>query len=119
MVFYIYITCTLEICKDTGKHFYYTDFQKIYDMPPVIPEEYREYVKMTGEIFQIYTSFITDYNNTSVENFVDKFPEWSDILENSHFHKDSDIWNEHKHNKFYNALKWFSDKRCYMICWTD
>jgi hypothetical protein len=120
MGFHIYITCIMEICKDTGRHFYYGDFKKIYSLPPVVPEEYRKYVKMNGGLFKIYTSFVTDELDTSVENFVDKYPEWSDIVETSDFEEYCDFWNEDMHDEFYDALKWFSDhKSCYMISWTE
>jgi len=120
MGFHIYITCILEICKDTGRHFYHGGFQQNYDMPQIIPEEYREFVKMSGDIFKIYTAFVTDEMSTSVDNFLDKYPEWSDILEEYDSEKYGDSWNEDTHNKFYAALKWFSEQKiCYMISWTE
>jgi len=118
MGFNIQINCTLEICPDTGKHFYYNRFEKIYDMPQVIPEQYRKYVSMKGKHFRIYTNLITDDIVTSVENFVDKYPKWSDIVEDPDYNEDSKIWNEDKHDQFYDALKWFSKQNiCYMISW--
>lgn len=75
---------------------------------------------MNGGLFKIYTSFVTDELDTSVENFVDKYPEWSDIVETSDFEEYCDFWNEDMHDEFYDALKWFSDhKSCYMISWTE
>ena len=112
MDFHIYINCSFNICKDTGRLFYYDGLHKIYDIPPVIPKEHREFVNMNGEIFRIYTGLVTDEMSTSVENFVDKYPDWSDIVEYSN------SWSEDMHNRFYAALKWFSEQTiCYMISW--
>jgi hypothetical protein len=117
MGFDIYIHLSLQICKDTGRYFYYKGGDKIYDMPYTVPEEYREFVSMKGSIFRIYTSLVTDEVSTSVENFVDKYPNWSDIIEDSNFEK-SLFWNEDKHNRFYAALKWFMEQgSCYNISW--
>jgi hypothetical protein len=120
MGFHIYINCFLGICEDTGKHFYYRNFQKVYDMPPVVPEEHREFINMKGKVFRIYTDLITDDTSTSVTNFIDKYPEWFDIVEDSNFESCSEYWNEEKHNRFYAALKWFSDQDIsYTISWNN
>lgn len=112
----MYITCTFEICKDTGKHFYYSGYQKIYSMPIVVPEAHREFVKMTGTVLEIYARLVTDENSTSVDNFVDKFPAWSTIVEDGSAFSDS--WDETTHDRFYAALQWFSEQKiCYMISW--
>ena len=114
MGFYMYITCTLEICKDSGKHFYYKGTKKIYAMPEVIPEEYRDYVNLKGSVYEIYASLVTDDVSTSVTNFVQKFPNWSDIKDRTEY------WTEEAHDKFRNALLWFSaQETCYTISWTD
>ena len=119
MGFDIYIHCSVSICKETGKHFYYGASKKIYDMPAVIPEEHREFVSMKGCVFQVYANFVTDESSTSVENFVDKYPEWCDIVENSDVSEYVNYWNEDAHDRFYAALKWFSDQEiCYMISWS-
>jgi hypothetical protein len=122
MGFDIHIYCSFSICKETGKLFYYggpSGLQKIYDISNiVIPEEHREFVRMRGHLFGIYTRFITDEMSTSVTNFVDKYPEWSDIMESSDFEECASHWNEDMHDRFYAALKWFADQQmCYMICW--
>jgi len=115
MGFNIYISCTLAICKDTGRHFYYKGFEKVYDMPPPVPEEYREFTSMKGRIFIDYVNLITDETETTVANFFDKYPHWSDIVDSS---EHSDVWNETEHDRFYNALKWFSEQTiCYTISW--
>jgi hypothetical protein len=117
MGFSIYIYCQLDICKDTGRHFYYKGFEKIYDMPKAVPEEYREYVNMKGRVFRIYTELITDETSTTVVNFLDKYPDFSDVLDNSDF--DPNSWNAYEHCRFYDALKWFSEQDiCYIISWS-
>jgi hypothetical protein len=119
MGFDIHIHCTLSICKDTGRHFYYGESQKVYDMPAVVPKEHRVFVNMKGSFFQIYANFVTDEMSTSVENFADKYPEWSDIVENSDVSEYANYWNEDTHDRFYAALKWFADQEiCYMISWS-
>jgi hypothetical protein len=117
MGFDIYIHCNLQICKNTGRYFYYKGFEKIYDIPQIIPETHREFINMRGRVFRIYTSLITDDVNTSVEDFLDKYPSWSDIIEHSDFEKNM-LWDEDKHNKFYAALTWFVEQgSCYTISW--
>lgn len=87
-------------------------------MPQVVPEEHREFVMKSGDHFKIYTGFVTDEMATSVENFVDKYPDWSDIIEDCDFEEYSSVWNEDMHDRFYAALKWFSSQKiCYMISW--
>ncbi len=120
MGFHLYITCTLEICESTGKHFYYGGLQKVYGAPPDIPEVHRKYVKMSGGLIGLYMALVTDEVSTSVENFVDKFPNWSNIVSITNFEDFSSTWNEEMHNNFYASLKWFAEQNvCYMISWTD
>jgi len=115
MGFDIYIHCIVNICKNTGRHFYYGSAQEEI-VPKPIPEEHREFVQMRGKIYRIYTQLVTDESCTSVANFVDKFPEWSDIVVDSDF---DSSWTEGMHDRFYNALKWFSEQEiCYMISWS-
>jgi hypothetical protein len=119
MGFDIYIHCSLSICKDTGKHFYYRAYEKIYDMPAPVPEKYREFINMKGSILQVYANLITDETSTIVENFVDKYPDWSEIVENSDLEDYTSYWNEYMHDRFYAALKWFAEQDiCYMISWS-
>jgi len=118
MGFDIYISHSLVICKDTGRHFYYRGSEKVYDMPPVVPEEHREFIRMRGKVFRIYTNLVTDEMSISVEGFVENYPEWPDIIQDSDYEDNPDFWNEDKHNRFYTALKWFSEQNgCYMISW--
>jgi hypothetical protein len=113
----MYITCTLDICKNSGKHFYYKGAKKIYDMPEVIPEMYRAYANLRGRIYEIYARLVTDDESTSITNFVDKFPDWSDIKD---CNESNESWTEEDHDKFHAALSWFSaQETCYTISWTD
>jgi hypothetical protein len=43
-------------------------------MPQEVPAEHREFVKVSGDLFEIYARFVTDEGSTSVENFADKYP---------------------------------------------
>ena len=116
MGFDIYITCSLGICKDTGRHFYYRGVDKVYGVPPDVPEEHREFVRMKGKIFRNYAGFLRHMISTSIENFIYQWPEWSDIVEDADYKEYAEIWNEDTHKRFYNALKWFSEQNgCYMI----
>jgi len=116
MVFHMYITCTFEICKETGRHFYYSGYQKIYDLPDVVPEAHREFVKMSDDALEYYVRLVTDENSTSVDNFLDKFPDWSSIVEDGSAFSES--WDETTHDRFREALVWFSEQKiCYMISW--
>jgi hypothetical protein len=118
MGFDIYIHCSFNICKDTGKLYYYKGLNKVYDMPEPVPEEYREFVKMRGHVFGIYTKLVTDWTSTSVENFLDKYPNWCDILDDDDFEDISSYWCESHHIRFYEALKWFSKQDIsYTISW--
>lgn len=121
MGFDIYISCSFRICEETGRLFYFGRHnEKVYDIPPpIVPKEHRDFVKMRGYLFWIYTRLVTDEVTTSVENFVDKYPEWSDIIEDADYKEHCDSWSEEMHDRFYAALKWFSKQDiCYMISWS-
>jgi len=120
MGFDIYISCSFRICEETGRLFYFgRKGEKVYDIPPrIVPEEHRDFVKMRGHHFGIYTRLVTDDMSTSAENFVDKYPCWDDVTEDNDYEEYSNYWNEEMHDKLYAALKWFSEQQlCYMISW--
>ena len=121
MGFHIYIYCQLDICEKTGKHFYYKSYEKIFDMPPIVPEAHRKFIIMKSDIFRIYTSLVTDETSTTVSNFRTNYPSWSDILNDSDFKEEYfDYWAADMHVQFYLALKWFSEQGiCYMISWSN
>ena len=89
MGFDLYISCSIRVCHETGKLFFYrNDLTKDYTIPAiVVPEEYRRFIKQRGYHLRLYTSRVTDDLSTSVENFLDKFPDWSDIWEDDDYEK--------------------------------
>ena len=120
MPFQLQITCSLELCKYTGRHYFNTDSGKIYDMPPPVPEIYRSFVKINGDHFKIYTELVTDELSTSVTNFLDKYPEWSDIVEDDDFADHATLWTENDHTCFHEALQWFHYQKIgYTISWFE
>ena len=110
MGFDLYISCRINVCNETGKLFFYTDqYIKNYSIPAIlVPEEYRRFLKQRGHHLGLYTSKVTDEYSTSVENFLDKFPEWSEISEDADYEEYEDIWKEEDHDLFKNALDWLA-----------
>lgn len=110
MGFDLYISYRINVCNETGKPFFYTDqYIKNYSIPEIlVPEEHRRFLKQRGHHLGLYTSKVTDEYSTSVENFLDKFPEWSEIIEDADYEEYGDIWKEEDHDLFKNALDWLA-----------
>jgi len=120
MGFYMYITCPLEICNETGRHYYYAGLQKVYTMPPDVPEPYRSYVKMKGKIYRIYAQLVSDDMSICVEDFAGNFPEWSEVVDCHDYEGCSESWSLEKHDDFRSALKWFATQdTSYMVSWCN
>lgn len=120
MGFDLYISCRINVCNETGKLFFYTDqYIKNYSIPEIlVPEEYRRFLKQRGHHLGLYTSKVTDEYSTSVENFLDKFPEWSEILEDADYEEYEDIWKEEDHDLFKNALDWLARQQIgFIVSW--
>jgi hypothetical protein len=120
MGFDLYISCRINVCNETGKLFFYTDqYIKNYSIPTIlVPEEYRRFLKQRGHHLGLYTSKVTDEYSTSVENFLDKFPEWSEILEDADYEEYEDIWKEEDHDLFKNALDWLARQQIgFIVSW--
>jgi hypothetical protein len=120
MGFDLYISCRINVCNETGKLFFYTDqYIKNYSIPPIlVPEEYRRFLKQRGHHLGLYTSKVTDEYSTSVENFLDKFPEWSEISEDADYEEYEDIWKEEDHDLFKNALDWLARQEIgFIVSW--
>jgi hypothetical protein len=120
MGFDLYISCRINVCNETGKLFFYTDqYIKNYSIPTIlVPEEYRRFLKQRGHHLGLYTSKVTDEYSTSVENFLDKFPEWSEILEDADYEEYEDIWKEEDHDLFKNALDWLTTQEIgFIVSW--
>jgi hypothetical protein len=120
MGFDLYISCRINVCNETGKLFFYTDqYIKNYSIPEIlVPEEYRRFLKQRGHHLGLYTSKVTDEYSTSVENFLDKFPEWSEISEDADYEEYEDIWKEEDHDLFKNALDWLARQEIgFIVSW--
>jgi hypothetical protein len=120
MGFDLYISCRINVCNETGKLFFYTDqYIKNYSIPEIlVPEEYRRFLKQRGHHLGLYTSKVTDEYSTSVENFLDKFPEWSEIVEDADYEEYEDIWKEEDHDLFKNALDWLARQQIgFIVSW--
>jgi hypothetical protein len=118
MVFQLRISCNIEICKESGRHYFDTGTQKKYNMPQPVPEIYRDFARISGDHFKIYTSLVTDETQTSVANFLDKYPDWSELLEADDFTVYVELWTETDHNRFREALQWFNTQKiAYTISW--
>lgn len=120
MGFDLYISCSIRVCHETGKLFFYrNDFTKDYTIPAiVVPEEYRRFLKQRGHYLRMYTSRVTDEFSTSVENFLDKFPDWSEILEDEDYEEYSEFWKESEHNLFKETLAWLAKQEIgFIVSW--
>ena len=120
MGFDLYISCSIRMCHETGKLFFYrNDLTKDYTIPAiVVPEEYRRFLKQRGHYLRLYTLRVTDELSTSVENFLDKFPDWSEILEDDDYENYEDFWEESDHNSFKETLAWLAKQEIgFMVSW--
>ena len=116
----MYISCPLEICKETGRHYYYAGLQKVYEMPPVVPEAYRSYVKVKGKIYRIYAQLVSEDMSTSVDEFAQNFPEWSEVVGCHDYEDCSEGWSLAKHEEFHATLKWFAEQNAsYTVSWCN
>ena len=109
MGFDLSISCCLSLCHQTGTMFFYkSDFTKEYVIPNiVVPEQFRRFLKQRGHHLGLYTSRVTDEYSTSANNFLDKFPDWAEILEDDDY---DDRWTEEDHNLFKEALEWLVEQ---------
>jgi hypothetical protein len=104
MGFDLEISCRLRLCHQTGTMFFYkSDLTKEYVIPNiVVPEQFRRFINQHGYYLRLYTSQSTD-GATSADNFLDKFPEWTEILKDNDY---EESWTEEDHNLFKEALEW-------------
>jgi hypothetical protein len=120
MGFDLYISCSISVCHETGKLFFYrNDLTKNYTIPAVVvPELFRRFLKQRGYHLRLYTSRITDELSTSVENFLDKYPDWSDIWEDDDYEEYEEIWKESDHKLFKDALTWLAKQEIsFIVSW--
>jgi len=108
MGFDLFISVSFPLCRETGLMFEYNDdLTKNYNIPSIrVPEHLRRFLKQRGHHLRLYTSRVTDEYSTGADNFLDKFPEWSEIAEDDEYDDFKDIWIEEDHNLFKETLAW-------------
>jgi hypothetical protein len=129
MGFVLFISCTFNICTETGRPYYLDsvdgNVRKVYGIPDItVPKEFRPFLQQFGQLFHAYTtarisdeySHITEMSTLA---FLDQYPRWSDVLMNPHYDRDDDVWTEKDHDQFKKALEWFSKQSVgYTVSWS-
>lgn len=110
----IQIQCLLQVCKETGKPFYYSNknnFKKIYDLSSItVPEEFRKFLYFRGHF---YTAYIEDWKteqlSVDMETFKENFPQWAKVKEwKEEYDINDDEWSMDDHLAFQEAIDWFA-----------
>jgi len=115
MGFDLIITCSFNLCPNTGRPYYWSfkDGVQHMGMPDIlVPDHYRKFIHQRGEHFRMYISrFESDYPTVfemSVSSFRDGYPKWSDILLDV---RSIDCeWTKIEHDAFLSGLEWFSSQ---------
>ena len=113
MGFDLTISVCFLLCPETGLMYEYNDdLTKTYNINNVrVPEHLRRFVKQRGRHLRLYTSRVTDEYSTGADNFLDKFPEWSEIADDNDYEDYKDFWTEEDHNLFKETLAWLVDQK--------
>ena len=113
MGFDLFISVSFPLCPETGLMFEYNDdLTKNYNIPSIrVPEHLRRFLKQRGHHLRLYTSRVTDEYSTGADNFLDKFPEWAEILEDDEYDDFKDVWGEEDHNLFKGTLAWLVNQK--------
>jgi len=113
MGFDLFISVSFPLCPETGLMYDYNeDLTKNYNIPNIrVPEHLRRFLKQRGHHLRLYTSRVTDEYSTGADNFLDKFPEWSEIAEDDEYGDFKDRWIEEDHNLFKVALAWLVNQK--------
>jgi len=113
MGFDLFISVSLPLCCETGMMFEYNDdLTKNYNIPNIrVPEHLRRFLKQRGHHLRLYTSRVTDEYSTGADNFLDKFPEWCEIVEDNDYDEFKDVWAEEDHNLFKETLAWLVNQK--------
>ena len=77
----------------------------------VVPNEYRKYLKQTGEHFKKYIHHLRAYV-VDADIFLRTYPRWEDIK----IHTEQ--WTQREHNEFKKALEWFASKDAFILEWS-
>lgn len=116
MGFDFYIKARLNICKETGKFYTWSytapsNFQTIYDINIVVPEEHRRFVDLHGHFLHSYTISCEgdDKYEADVSELLESFPSWDDVSDSDSIKRYD--WTEDDHNAFKKALEWFKSQR--------
>jgi hypothetical protein len=121
MGFDLFISVSFLLCPETGLMYEYNDdLTKNYNINNVrVPEHLRRFLKQRGHHLSLYTSRVTDEYSTGADNFLDKFPEWSEILDDDEYDDYKDRWTEEDHNLFKETLTWLlSQKVNAIVSWS-
>lgn len=115
MGFDINVTLTLQMCKKTGKPFYYgrnkeTGYlEKLYGLPSVeVPPHLVQYLVGRGHHFYSYTKTLEVEDlgfNVSAGTFLQYYPSWEDVQQDEEY-SDENGWEEEDHNNFKALLEW-------------
>jgi hypothetical protein len=113
MGFDLFISVSFPLCPQTGLMYDYNeDLTKNYNIPNIrVPEHLRRFLKQRGHHLRLYTSRVTDEYSTGADNFLDKFPEWSEIAEDDEYGDFKDRLIEEDHNLFKETLAWLVNQK--------
>jgi len=125
MGFDLTITLHLSIDPKTGLPFVYAinhPTEKDYTMIPYVPSEYEvpeehcPYLRQRGHHFHFYIESFTDRTSIDVEEFLNEYPKWQDVVASM---EDTDYgWTEKDHDGFKSALLWLSSKQVFQVEWS-
>lgn len=115
MGFDINITMELYMCPASGKPYYLKwnkeqkNYEKIYDIPQlIVPAKMCEYLEGRGHIFHAYTEKFNSEEryNVSVDEFLEEYPTWADVVDNDLYRDEGYYWSEEDHEGFKRLLEW-------------
>lgn len=119
MGFDLWISCSLSVCQETGRHYFLRkNGVKEFDLTqlPVVPEEFRRFLQMRGPVLYEYTRSFGQYETiVDAVMFLDGFPPWDEVEKD-----ESDCtWSSNDHNKFYAAVEWLAHQDAsYLVNWS-
>jgi hypothetical protein len=127
MGFDINIMMVLHMCPGTGKPYYYKYnkekkvVDKIYEYPNLdVPAKMCDYLEGRGSIFHAYTEKFNyeERYNVSVDEFLEAYPDWKDVLHSDHYDND-DYWCEEDHEGFKRLLEWCCEQEVsFHVTWS-
>ena len=120
MGFDLWISCSLSVCQETGRHYFLRkNGVKEFDVTqlPVVPEEFRRFLHLRGHVLYEYTrSFPINETTVDAMMFLERFPPWDEVEQDD---GDSTVWTSLDHTKFFSAIEWFAySEATYLVNWT-